>query len=197
MISMSKHAASNLLKILLINNWEWHYFATIKTVLQLSWLSLRLPPFETTCFFFFTIDVSTLSSTPGLGMTDRKSLWQSISFTEVRPCSITNFKPFAPAVKNHKKCQQQCNSRWHARSLSLALAQLPSWRVGSHPENCIFHVTHTLTGSNMYANSGTWVTFSQGLGGKEKRLVIEDYVQYIMCVYWEVMCGFCESIYST
>lgn len=78
------------------------------------------------------------------GMTDTKTLWPSISSTEARPFSITNFKPLALAVSIKRNVSSSAiTGGLLPLSLPLSL-NLEEW-VRSHAENCIFHVTHTLS----------------------------------------------------
>lgn len=166
---------------------SWYYFSAMKMGLGLSSSSLKLPLLEAMCFF--TIDVSTLlSSTPGLwGMTDTKNFkacyWKGSNPSKGKYFALNLFffhlRSNSWEISAAVQLQMACT---HTRTNT----QVPSWRLRSRAENCIFHVTEY----NMYANFGCLRIFQSLTSGNALWLIIEDYVQYIICVQWEVMCGF-------
>lgn len=122
----------------------WNYCAVIEESLQLSSFTLKLPPF---IYLIFFLRLMLAHYCPAL-QAMRDDWHKNFMAKYFLYWGVTLFNnrlyTFCTSSRYHEKCQQQCNYRWHALSLFLSLAQLPSWRVRSHAENCIFHVTHAL-----------------------------------------------------
>lgn len=98
----------------------------------------------------------------------KSSLW-SISLTEVWPFSITNLNLLHWELKSWEmsaamQLQVLC---------TLSFAQLTSWRVRIHAENCIFYVALTPSGCNMYANSAASEHSCHWFGAYSKWLKIK------------------------
>lgn len=119
-------------------------------------------------FFFFFLRLMQAHYRSALQATAAtKVLWRSISFTEARPFSITNFKTFLHRQSISWQMSARCNYRWHSLSFfSLSFAR----------STAIFK-SKKLHFSGYPHTSGTikW--------------------QYITCAPWEVMYSFYGSIY--
>ena len=163
----------------------------MKMGLGLSSSSLKLPLLEAMCFFLRLMWALYCPALPGCeGWLIQKNFkacyWKGSNPSKGKYFALNLFSPAVKIMRNISSSAITDGLHTHTHTHTHTSTQVPSCRLRSRAENCIFHVTEY----NMYANFGCLRIFQSLSSGNALWLIIEDYVQYMICVQWEVMCGF-------